>query len=200
MRTALLIFFLILVTTAGKAQAGLLDSLTLASYEEYTDLKEASANADNVIKLVLRKKKFRDFPMEVFKFRNLQYLDVSKNIIKKLPDSLFKLKDLQVLIVSNTGLEALPNDIGKMKNLRHLNVNQNEIARIPYSFGDLSNLETLDMWSNELSYVPETIANLKKLRMMDLRNILIPQVEQDNIQSMLPETKIFFSPPCHCSW
>jgi Leucine-rich repeat (LRR) protein len=182
------------------AQSELLDSVSLALAPEYSDLKEALANADNVIRLNLRKQKLKEFPMEVLKLKNLQFLDLSKNSIKELPDSLVTLKNLQYLIVSKTGLESLPKNIGAMKNLVHLNVNQNELQVLPYSFGDLENLEVADLWSNNLDYFPESLYKLKKLKWMDLRNILIPAQHQENIQNMLPDTEIKFSPPCNCAW
>ena len=194
-----LLFFCFLFSMHASSQV-LLDSMTLANYAEFDDIKEALADPDNVIKLVLRKKKYKSFPKEIYQFKNLQYLDLSKNSLKELPDSIVTFKDLQYLIVSKTGLEILPKNIGQMKNLRCLNVNQNELSILPYSFGDLENLEIADLWSNNLSYFPETLSKLKNLRIMDLRNILIPQTHQDNIQSMLPNTTIFFSPPCNCSW
>jgi len=184
---------------AARAQA-LLDSVALATYQEYTDLSEAMKNPEDVVKLNLRKKKLKGFPMQVLKFRNLQYLDLSRNDIKELPDSLAALKNLQYLIVSRTGLESLPRNIGQLKNLKHLNVNQNEISVIPYSFGDLESLEVADLWSNNLEYFPESMSKLKNLRWMDLRNILIPQNHQENIQGMVPNATIYFSPPCNCSW
>jgi Leucine-rich repeat (LRR) protein len=110
------------------------------------------------------------------------------------------LTDLQYLIVSKNSLEAIPNSIGQNKNLKYFNANQNEIARIPYSFGFLEELEYLDLWSNNLEYYPETLVNLKKLKSVDLRNILIPQDRQDELQAMLPNVLIYFSPPCRCSW
>ncbi len=195
-----LILFLFLAFGSSYAQEVLLDSVTLATYQEYTDLREALANPDDVIKLSLRKKKYKGFPKDIYQFKNLQYLDLSKNDIKELPDSIVTFKYLQYLIVSKTGLESLPKNIGQLKNLRHLNVNQNEISVLPYSFGDLENLEVADLWSNNLEYFPETLSRLSNLRMMDLRNILIPQNHQDMIQNMLPNTTIFFSPPCNCSW
>jgi Leucine-rich repeat (LRR) protein len=178
----------------------LLDSMALANYAEYDDLKEALANPDDVIKLVLRKKKLKSFPKEILQLKNLQYLDLSKNEIKELPDSIVTLKDLQHLIVNKTGLEVLPKNIGEMKNLKYLSVNQNELTVIPFSFGDLEKLEVADLWSNNLEYFPDSMGKLKNLRIMDLRNILIPQKHQDNIQGMLPNCTIYFSPPCNCSW
>ena len=200
MKKIVLLLFALFFYNTSKAQDHLLDSMTLANYAEYNDLKEALENPLDVVKLVLRKSKLRGFPKEIFQFKNLQYLDLSKNVNKQLPDSLYLLKDLQFLIVSNTELAALPNDIGKLKNLKHLNLSQNNIGRIPYSFGELENLETADLWSNDLDYVPETMVNLKKLKMLDLRNILIPKTEQDNIEAQLPDTKIYFSPACNCAW
>lgn len=194
----LLLLFSIKISVAQ--EAALLDSVALSTYEEFTDLDSARRNPDAVVKLVLRKKKLKDFPKQILKFKNLQYLDLSKNSIKELPDSIITLKKLQVLIVSRNGLESLPNTIGGLKNLKYINVNQNEISRIPYTFGNLENLEIADLWSNNLDSFPETLKNLTKLKSMDLRNILIPQIWQDNIQSMLPNTVIFFSPACKCSW
>jgi Leucine-rich repeat (LRR) protein len=194
------IWLLVCLVFMAPAQQTLLDSVSLATWQEYTDLAEALKDGDNVVKLSLRKKKLKEFPMEVLKLKNLQYLDLSRNTIKELPDSIVTLKSLQYLIVSRTGLERLPTNIGRMKNLKHLNVNQNEISMLPFSFGDLENLEVADLWSNNLEYFPESMVNLKKLKWMDLRNILIPKHHQDNIQSMLPDTQIEFSPPCNCSW
>ena len=185
---------------AAIAQTKLMDSLTLASYDEYSNLDSAIKNPDNVIKLVLRKKKIKSFPTVILKFKNLQYLDLSKNSIKELPDSISKLINLQSLILSKTGLESIPNTIGQLKNLKYINFNQNEISRIPYSFGDLENLEVVDFWSNNLENFPETLKKLTKLKSMDLRNILIPQNQQDNLQTALPNTIIYFSPACKCNW
>ncbi len=200
MKKTALLLCLFVFKLSSFSQTDLLDSVALASYQEYTDLNEALKDPDQVVKLSLRKKKYKGFPQQLYRFKNLQYLDLSKNDIKELPDSIIQFKNLQYLIVSKTGLEALPNTIGKLKNLRYLNVNQNEIGRLPYSFGELENLEVADLWSNNLDYYPETLRNLKNLKVMDLRNILIPQNHQDSIQALLPNTLIYFSPPCRCTW
>lgn len=195
----ILIFFFLCSSISCFSQQ-LLDSMSLANYAEYDDMKEALANPDDVIKLVLRKKKLKSFPRDIFKFKNLQYLDLSKNEIQEIPDSIVLLKDLQQLEMSKNELKSLPKNIGDLKNLKYLNVNQNEITVIPFSFGDLEKLEVADLWSNELEYFPESMSKLKNLRIMDLRNILIPQNHQDSIQNMLPNCTIYFSPPCNCSW
>src|SRR4051812_46550067 len=100
----LLLTLLFLFTGTIFSQTFLLDSVSLAVHQEYTDLKEALENPLDVVKLSLRKKKFESFPKEVLQFKNLQYLDLSKNDIKELPDSIVILQDLQYLIMSRTGL------------------------------------------------------------------------------------------------
>lgn len=178
----------------------LLDSISLAKYEEFTELTEALKEPDKVIKLVLRKKKFNNFPKEIYKFKNLQYLDLSKNTIKELPDSITIFKNLQQLIVSKCNLETLPINFGELVSLKYLNLNQNDIYKLPYSFGNLTKLEYADLWSNNLDYFPESMNKLTNLKSMDLRNILIPQEHQDRLQSILPKTTIYFSPACKCAW
>src|SRR5947208_942568 len=102
----LLVILFFITSFVTKAQ--LLDSLALAAYQEYTDLAEALKEPEKVIKIILRKKKLKEFPRELYKFKNLQYLDLSKNSIKELPDSLIEFKDLQFFSISKNGLERLP--------------------------------------------------------------------------------------------
>ena len=178
----------------------LLDSLTLAHMDEITNLDSALKNPDKVIKLVLRKKHLKKIPDEVFKFKNLQYLDVSKNNIKEIQGELGQLNQLQYFICSKTGLERLPLEIGNLVNLKFININQNEIESLPAAFGNLVKLEIADMWSNNLAEFPETLKNLTSLKVMDLRNILLGDEQQKTIQEMMPKAKIFFSPSCKCKW
>jgi Leucine-rich repeat (LRR) protein len=200
MKRLLTLLLSLALSGVSLAQNTLLDSVSLALYNEYTDLKEALKQPDQVLKLSLRKQGLKEFPKEVLQLKNLQYLDLSKNKIESLPDSIIQLKQLQVLIVSKNELVALPNTIGGLSNLRYFKAGQNKIARIPFSFGSLENLEYLDFWDNELDYFPESLNKLTNLAVMDLRNILISQENQNYIQGLLPNTKIHFSPACQCAW
>lgn len=200
MKYIYLLLIVLFVNTVCFCQAQILDSISLASVKEYNDLDLALKNPDSVIRLSLRKKKYKAFPSQLYAFKNLQYLDISKNSIEELPDSMIVFTNLQVLICNKSGLKKLPDQIGRLKNLKYINVNQNDIERLPYSFGALENLEMADLWSNNLEYFPESMKQMTKLKWMDLRNILIPQNHQDIIQNMVPAAKIYFSPPCKCSW
>ena len=181
-------------------KAQLLDSLSLDTLTGCKSLQEALKNPDAVIKLVLRREHLKTFPLEILKFKNLQYLDISKNSIKELPDSIDLLLNLQYLACSKTGLETIPKQIGKLVNLTYINFNQNDLAMLPPQIGDLEKLKMLDLWDNNLEYFPETLANLKSLNVMDLRNILISDEIQKHLSDLLPKATIYFSPSCKCKW
>lgn len=192
----LLLFF---VVPKADAQIALLDSNELENTFAYTSIEEAMQNPEQVIRLELRKNKLREFPSEIFQFPNLQYLDLSKNKIRELPDSIGLLTNLQHLILSKNELQELNPKIGNLKNLYTLEANNNELTALPLDIGKLEKLKYLDLWSNEIGRFPEELKKLKNLETMDLRVIMIPDAEQHRIQSLLPHTKIHFSPYCKCA-
>lgn len=194
------ISFLLILCSGLKliSQNQLLDSLTLDTLTAYTSIPEAMKNPDQVIKLELRRKRLKEFPKEIFQFKNLQYLDLSKNSIVEIPAEIAQLKDLQILILARNEIESVPKEIGELKNLQYLNLNQNELTSLPPQIGGLVSLKNMDLWSNNIDKYPSEMRNLKNLLVLDLRVILIPDAEQERLQAMLPNTKIYFSPYCKC--
>lgn len=182
------------------SKAQLLDSLSLDTLTAYEDLSLAMKNPDAVVKLVLRKQHLKSFPKEVFKFKNLQYLDISKNSIKDIPDSIGTLSHLQYLICSKTGLQHVSKEIGKLKNLTYLNLNQNDLEYLPPQIGNLDKLEILDLWSNNFNEYPESFKNLSSLKVIDLRNILISDETQETLKMWMPKATVHMSPSCKCKW
>jgi Leucine-rich repeat (LRR) protein len=180
------------------AQVPLLDSLTLDTLTSFTSISEAMKEPDKVVKLELRKRKLKEFPKEIFLFKNLQYLDLSKNSLTEIPAEIAELKSLQILILSKNDIETLPKEIGDLKMLQYLNVNQNELSSLPPQIGSLINLKNMDLWSNNVDKFPSELRNLKNLLVLDLRVILIPDAEQERVQALLPKTKVYFSPYCKC--
>jgi len=192
----LITLFLIGINVANAQK--LLDSLVLAQSPIYESLEEALKEPEKVYRLHLKKQKLTEFPKDILKLTNLQELDLTKNKLKEIPEEISQLTNLQTLNLSKNQLELLPSSIGQLKNLKVLIVNQNELVGLPNTIGDLENLKYLDLWSNNISYWPEQLANLKNLKTMDLRVIMINTEKQNYIQSLLPNTKIYFSPDCKC--
>ena len=195
------IVFIITLSFSFKiSYAQLLDSLALDTMRGYSSIQEAMKDPEAVIKLVLRKQHLKYFPKEILQFKNLQYLDISKNSIAELPDSIYLLSNLQYLACSKTGLEHLPKEIGKLSNLVYLNLNQNDLEMLPPQIGNLEKLEILDLWSNNFDEYPASLSGLKSLKVLDLRNILISDEVQNKIVNMLPRAKVYMSPSCKCKW
>ena len=178
--------------------AQLIDSTALLAQPIFDNLEEALKNPSQVFRLSLRGKKLKKFPMEILQFKNLQELDLSKNKLDSIPEQIGTLPYLESLDLSNNKLEYLPDSIGYLKNLKKLVASKNNLTTLPKQIGNLENLEILDVWSNEFSSFPDELKKLKKLRWMDLRNIMIDDNQQEYLQKLLPKTKLFFSPSCHC--
>jgi Leucine-rich repeat (LRR) protein len=164
----------------------------------YSNLQKALANADSVKYLRLSRKKLKEFPKEIFQFKNLVLLDLSRNKIKVVPLEIDQLKSLQILNLSRNKINLLPASIGNLDSIIHINLNQNLIEILPPEIGNLKNLEVLELWSNELSGIPEEIKQATKLTRLELRGILFNQDQQNHIYGLLPNTKIYFSPACAC--
>ncbi|HNW97720.1 MAG TPA: leucine-rich repeat domain-containing protein [Bacteroidales bacterium] len=192
--------FILLFLLAGNVNAQLLDSITLAHETEYTELSEALQNPNKVYRLNLRKKKLKEFPKEIYKLKNLQELNLSKNKLKEIPKEIDTLKHLQILDVSANNIDTIYNEIGNCTKLIKLILNQNIIAYLPPTIGNLTNLTFLDLWGNEIQAFPEEIKKLRNtLKIVDLRVINIHDDQQEEIERLLPDTKIFFSTSCNCN-
>ena len=190
--------FLFVLSSLFYAKAQALDSSQLDVVHIYNNLNEALLNPNNVYRLDLSKKKLKVFPMEILKFKYLQELNLSKNKLDSIPEQIGLLPNLQILNVSGNKLLYLPDSIGELKNLKKLIASKNKLLALPNRIGDCENLEVLDIWSNGLETFPDQMSNLKKLRWMDLRNMPIDDKEREHLKQILPKSKIFLDPSCHC--
>lgn len=196
MAKRLILLLFIFSFKLGTAQ--LLDSLALDTMKGYTSLDDAKLNPDKVIKLVLIKKKIADVPEDIRQFKNLQYLDLSRNKLKVLPAWIGELSNLQVLILSHNSIDTLPPEIGKLSNLQWFTMNRDNLDALPKEIGNLSKLRYLDMWGDNIGFFPTSLSRLTNLRFFDLRDILINQETQNTIKSYLPHCDIEMSPACPC--
>ncbi|MDD5571702.1 MAG: leucine-rich repeat domain-containing protein [Bacteroidales bacterium] len=175
-----------------------LDSLNLNSYDEYVTLEEALKHPDSVYKLVLKRKGYKDFPMEILKFKNLLVLNLRNNRISEIPPEIAELKELRVLNLSKNKLTELSSSVCKLKKLIALNASENQIETVSRDIQLLQNLQFWDMWGNSLNSLPIEVRNLKRLRFLDLRVISIDDDHQKNIESLLPQARVEFSFNCNC--
>jgi hypothetical protein len=168
------------------------------SIRVFTNMDSAFAHPDKVFAIDLSKRRTGAFPNELYKFKNLQYLNLSANRILGIPEEVGRLKNLKRLDLSKNNLTTLPDSIGYLANLEELILYKNDIDTIPKSIGNLSKLELLDLWENEISSLPDELGKLRSLKTLDLRGILFNEPRQKYLQDLMPNAMIYFSPPCNC--
>lgn len=164
----------------------------------FNSMAEAMVNPLAVYKLNLRNKGMKTIPEEIFEFKNLISLDLSRNRLKEVSPFIEKLKNLEWLDLSKNKIKNLPEEMGRLSALKILMVARNNLYAFPVSFGALANLEYLDAWDNHLAPIPSEMGNLKKLQVLDLRGILFSEEDHARMRELLPNTEIFLSPSCNC--
>ncbi|QJW90472.1 leucine-rich repeat domain-containing protein [Spirosoma taeanense] len=136
---------------------------------------EAAQNTtrpDTVTMLAFNQLELRTIPEVVYRFPNLEELDLSKNSLHELPARLTAniptLKRLSLLY------NAIPNDsvfITRNNHLISLNLQGNRLTRIPSSVRRNRRLESLWMGNNALSEVDiQTLRRLRRLNDLNLYN------------------------------
>ena len=161
-----LLLGLVISTYSGKAQ--LLSPTELKKTKPFVSLQAALKSPDKVIKLDLWSANLREFPQEIFKFKNLQALNLNFNQIKSLPTHIYQLKYLQELRLGHNQFKVYPQNLEKLTHLRILDVHGNQLGSIPESIGKLKNLEKLHLHENQLESVSPAWTRLKKLRFVNL--------------------------------
>nr|XP_023896564.1 receptor-like protein 9DC3 [Quercus suber] len=123
---------------------------------------------------------YGEFPIEIFKLRNLQFLSVHDNqdLRGYLPE-FHSSSPLQILRLADTGFFGkLPDSIGNLPSLYELDINTcNFSGLIPTSIGNLTTLINLDLSINNFfGQIPFSLANLTQLSQLDLSyNSFSPQ-------------------------
>lgn len=197
-KSGILLLIMFLLLTRANAQK-ILEPEELMRMPVYKSIESANlANPDSVYRLSLRGKKLKQIPSEVYRLKNLQWLDLSRNRITTLNDSIGLLLSLTDLNLGYNKLKTLPASIGNLKNLSVLKLHKNLITQLPKEMGNLRYLETLEMWDNEIDVFPEEMRECRLLRKLDLRGILMTDEKQHAIQALFPNTKIYFSASCAC--
>lgn len=108
-------------------------------------------------------------PTNIFKFRKLEYLGLSGNMISEIPKYIKKFKHLTHLGLAKNRINKIPIELCKLKNLKVINLSENKINKIPQCIENLESLERFIIRNNNLTSIPETILNLKNLKEFDCR-------------------------------
>ncbi|XP_074501815.1 leucine-rich repeat-containing protein 18 [Sebastes fasciatus] len=120
------------------------------------------------------------FPKCLLKLKNVDELDLSRNLIQKLPDKIGNFSSLRWLDLHTNKLESVPESIGNLVGLTHLNLANNCLISdgLPSTLGLLTSLRSLNLGMNKLDTLPPTMEALDSLQEIGLF---------DNLFISLPE-------------
>lgn len=126
-------------------------------------------------------------------YRNLQFLDLSRNRLKSIPPEFADLPHLKYLNLSSNQIQLLPEQFSRLESLEKLSLRENALRNPGSSLCGLRNLQELDLANNQMEKFPEVncLENLKKLDLSYNPIRTIP----DSISQMksLEELHMFFT-------
>lgn len=160
-------------------------------YISTLEMAEECSQPDTVKTLMLNRLNLLDFPAVVFKFKNLEKLDLADNYIEVIPKSIWTLEKLKLLSLSGnyinyskfkfkknkhikdlniqfTGLTKMPKSLKRNQNLEVLFVGNNPIKFRNNDFKRMPNLKALNLYNVRTSTLPKSIGKLKNLEELDL--------------------------------
>lgn len=190
MRKLFVLFIYSLISLAFFAQN---DSIKVYNW---SDLKKY--DPDTIYALSFEKLKLEKIPKELEKFKNLKYLDVSKNKLMDLPDFIGNLTNLEYIDISKNKFSIFPLEICQLSKLKVFKSNRNHFESLPECIGFCTELESIDLWDTPVSTFPVSFQNLKNLKELDLQGIKYGTKFQKEFQNQMFWVKIKFDPPCSC--
>lgn len=156
------------------------------------EMAEACDKPDTVRTLMLNNLVLDSFPKVVFRFKNLEKLDLSNNFIERVPKAVSKIRNLKFLSISNnpindnqlrfkrnnhlkdlnlqyTGISYIPRSISKNRQLEVLFLGNNRFSGFrKRDFKKMNNLKVLNLYNTNLSTLPLNVTKLPKLEELDL--------------------------------
>ena len=195
-----LLLFSILCFFTASSFGQLLDSAQLEKQTLFYSFKQAdTADVNHVFRLAFKRNLPDSFQQKIVQYPNLQELHLNRMKLKEIPEIIWSLENLTILDLSNNKLENIPAGIGKLPNLEQLILNRNYILSLPPEMAKLPHLYYLDLWSNLIiEFPPEINALQNSLKTIDMRVINMNDEHKELLQSLLPNTKFYFSKSCNC--
>lgn len=138
----------------------------------YTDLTRLP-KPEKVRAIKLEGQGHQSLPVELFKYKHLEYLNLRDNKIRSLPDSIKIFKSLNALFLDNKPLGELPDSIISLTNLRTMTLIGTDILNFPKDFKKLTKLEAMligrmdNLNNEEIQRIEEEIPWVNLIRSVD---------------------------------
>lgn len=175
--------------------------VSINSYtQDYVNFKNHSKTDTLVEALLIKGKKIDSIPKYVLNLKKLRYLKIIGTQISSINFKNAKLNSLTHLEISrNSNLTSVPFSIVELSSVTHLELGNNNIELFDKQLCQMKQLEFLNLWSNNIGFIPDCIEQLSKLKQLEMRVNEISQENQNQIEGLLPNCKLNFSPACNCN-
>ena len=138
------------------------------------------------------------FPINIFKFRNLEYLWIGMRGFKEIPIGIGEMKNLKYLDLQHGNIQKLPNDFYQLESLERLTLLFSNITELPENFEKLINLKDLHLGCTQIEKIPIQITKMKWLKSILLshndecqgRRKIYTKDDEMKIKSILNNTKV----------
>lgn len=143
--------------------------------------------------------KLNVIPAELERYKNLQFLDLSKTKLKDL--SFFEkleFDSLKVLKIERNKMKQTPIALCRLVNLEELWAYDNQFTDLPTCIGNLKKLKIIDLSDNMIENLPDELTKLKHLERLYLNGMILDKYFQEKWSKKLPNTVIEFGQPCDC--
>lgn len=159
-------------------------------YNNFPEKRLKLRKSSSVTALIIRGDEKGKLPKMYKRFRNLEYLNLSRNNMREFPNTAGcdKLKVLSLIgnsIVLNepprkytksiarldlslNGITTVPSWIGEFSQLYSLNLNNNRIEKIEPGIERITGLQELSLYKNNLKDVPSMLYQMRSFRVVDL--------------------------------
>lgn len=165
-------------------------------YYQLEELKNASV--DSVFAVDLKKMNLTELPEELFRFKHIQYLNLSRNKFTNVT-GLEHFPQLRYLNIEKNKLDYFPVSICQLTNIETLILNRNNFESIPSCIEHCRQLKTLDLWYTGVTGLPEEMTRIKTLELIDFTGVQINKARQEQLRNMFPKVKLILGPPCNCT-
>ncbi|GAB3938471.1 leucine-rich repeat domain-containing protein [Larkinella terrae] len=129
---------------------------------------EKTTRPDTVKNLVLNTLELKEVPEVIYRFPNLEVLDLSINNISEIPERVFTIPKLSQLNVSSNPLGNAGLRVARNKHLKMLNIQSTKITAIPQTVTKNRRLESLWVGLNDFSAGLNTAPLRRMRRLKDL--------------------------------
>ncbi|MDI9308656.1 MAG: hypothetical protein QM535_00465 [Limnohabitans sp.] len=174
----------------------------------FSKIEDALKNPSLVKRLDLSNQKINFNVTDLSIFKNLEYLSLKNEHLKKLPPQIGKLENLKILDLSGNEFSELPSEYKNLKNLKAIFLNEdknlnlyqnievlkllphlqvihlekNDLKELPPNFNELKHLESLYLNENQFKSIPKIINGLDHLQYLNLEK---NKIKNDN-QTIMP--------------